>query len=66
LHEDFFGGFRESGGDIEIVLNHVAMLEEPTGIAFYVEFSPELMSHLSTRGIRLRVQVWSGKPSWAA
>jgi hypothetical protein len=66
LHEEFFAAFREGGGDVELVLNHVAMLEEPRGVAFEVELSPILLAHLSSRGISLRVRAWSSNPSWAS
>ena len=63
-HADFLAQFRESGGEIDIVLNHAAV-EQPKGIAFELYLSPAFLEHLSGSGVGLRVQAWSDNPSWS-
>jgi hypothetical protein len=62
VHDGFFANFRNGGGEVEIVLNHIAMIEEPKGIAFDLELSPVLLTHLSAMGVGLRVRAWSENP----
>jgi hypothetical protein len=64
-HDSFLAEFRNGGGEIEIVLNHPAIVE-PRGIAFDLQLSPIFLAHLSSRNIALHLRAWSDNPSWSS
>ena len=53
---DFIGG----NGEVELILNHTIYPQEEEGDkCFELYLAPAFLSHLSTRGIGLRVQGWT-------
>ena len=64
-HGHFIAELGRHGGDVELELNHAALLA-PKGVAFDLRLSVVLLGQLAQHSVSLRIRAWSEKPSWVS
>jgi hypothetical protein len=63
----FWIDFIAGRGEVELILNHAIYPQEEEGdLCFQLSLDPTFLSHLSSRGIGLRVQGWTAKDKQSA